>query len=709
MASLLATPVSAWADACATNIINSNVTTGLVNQYGQPMSEFTNYTWGIDQPTCYQYCGKDKIYQVFNFNNFANDFTSWLLPWLSLTAQLPFQARSSKGNLMSLYMAVGSPALITYSLTITILNRNWVRRKFETLREELGDLRDKDLRQKIGERLQAAQYLLQESQQVPMRTSQVGGWLSSLITLEQNEAWWKRVKKDLQNSRRGYTFSLVAQIGMALIAYTFTIAIILSSSPLGISEGANIELTAGGGLWIWMIPVIWGWIMCGTQDRPHSITEALNDETNPAFRINESGEVKASEMQRGICSRSGLIPRPRLLELQTVLRSTSTIPTETVSGTVKKSEMHSGLNGDGGEEIIGVALDESSINETPSASDDKKHASDSTVMPITLERPLGDFPKEEYKELEVPSWLGFSIEGDEAVEGPIFNYARLFTFREFSSAITKAFQAHISSLAAGKSRKGNIFEVAESCSLDKRLLQAYTPWRKTDPTVWYHILIAAGAAIFVQWGTTGPAIMMAYLTPTVGLGCRSGGYLLYGVGATISWALITWSFLLSHAVNLRYQDIYTGRRESVHRKENNDPEEPPESQEMLLTDQSDQNSEPIINLSKYRRTRWHSTLVILTVTTRAAGKCIAAANACWVVISAIFEYTGVYSQCWCDTNADVMGNRGWVVLFATNESFQAVAKASWVGGVIFSFGVCFFAWVGFLLGCRRSDIDEYDY
>jgi hypothetical protein len=88
------------------------------------------------------------------------------------------------------------------------------------------------------------------------------------------------------------------------------------------------------------------------------------------------------------------------------------------------------------------------------------------------------------------------------------------------------------------------------------------------------------------------------------------------------------------------------------------------------------------------------------------GKCIAAANACWIVISAIFEYTGLYSQCWCDSNADIMGSRGWVVLFASDQSFQEVARGSWVGGVIFSFGICFFAWVGFLLGCKKSDVDE---
>jgi hypothetical protein len=64
MSILLATKVSNWADACATIIINANLTTGLVGEYGNEMTQFNNYTWGIDAPTCYKYCGKDKIYQV---------------------------------------------------------------------------------------------------------------------------------------------------------------------------------------------------------------------------------------------------------------------------------------------------------------------------------------------------------------------------------------------------------------------------------------------------------------------------------------------------------------------------------------------------------------------------------------------------------------------------------------------------------------------
>lgn len=64
MASLMATPVSDWLAACATIIKDSNITTGLVDQHGSPMSVFNNFTWGIDRVTCYEYCGKETIYQV---------------------------------------------------------------------------------------------------------------------------------------------------------------------------------------------------------------------------------------------------------------------------------------------------------------------------------------------------------------------------------------------------------------------------------------------------------------------------------------------------------------------------------------------------------------------------------------------------------------------------------------------------------------------
>jgi hypothetical protein len=201
--------------------------------------------------------------------------------------------------------------------------------------------------------------------------------------------------------------------------------------------------------------------------------------------------------------------------------------------------------------------------------------------------------------------------------------------------------------------------------------------------------------------------MIAYLTPTVGLGCRSGGYLIYGVAATISWALLLCSSLLSHAACLRYQDIYMGRGHFIPRKVDKDPENTSEGRPMLPKDKFDQEFDPT-NLSAHRRTRSHSSLVSLTVITRITGKFIAGLSASWIVISAIFEYTGVYENCWCATDAAVLGSRAWAVLFVTLQSFQTVARNYWVGGIIFSFGVCIVTYIAFFLGCKRTDVDEYD-
>ena len=151
-----------------------------------------------------------------------------------------------------------------------------------------------------------------------------------------------RVKKDLKNTRRGFTFSLLAQIVMAFLAYTLTIAISLNSSPLGNSEGGGVLLTAGGGIWIWMIPVILGWIMCGTQAHARSITDALNDKTHSVFRRDMRGEVVQSEIQHGICSRSGLIPRPQFLELPFNLQATSVTLAGTRSASVDELETTNG-------------------------------------------------------------------------------------------------------------------------------------------------------------------------------------------------------------------------------------------------------------------------------------------------------------------------------------------------------------------------------
>ena len=109
---------------------------------------------------------------------------------------------------------------------------------------------------------------------MPIRVSQTQGWLSNLIILEENIPWWNTAAKDLKNTRRGVTFSLIAQVVAAALAWVFTL-IISFVGDLG-SNVTGLQI-ATGSVWLWMIPVIWGWIVVGTQEGPDSIGKALND------------------------------------------------------------------------------------------------------------------------------------------------------------------------------------------------------------------------------------------------------------------------------------------------------------------------------------------------------------------------------------------------------------------------------------------------
>ena len=225
-----AIPQQSWSKACGYAFTSQNLTLGLVDQNGNLMSSLTNYTWGITQAACHAVCGRDKMYQVymyelqnilnfadalryccqeFDFTNFSTSLTNWLLPWLALSAQLPYEASGTGSNIMSGLLAIGSPALISYSLSLTILNRSWVRRKFVKFKKDSHGIKGRA--PYINDRISAAGRLLCDAQQAPIRVSQQDGWLSSLIVLEGNQPFWEAVKKDLRNTRRGFTASLFAQ------------------------------------------------------------------------------------------------------------------------------------------------------------------------------------------------------------------------------------------------------------------------------------------------------------------------------------------------------------------------------------------------------------------------------------------------------------------------------------------------------------------
>ena len=68
---------------------------------------------------------------------FAALITNYMLLWLALTAQLPFEAGNLRLNFMLWCLAVGSPTLVTFSLAMTFANKYYTRRVFKDLSNQV--------------------------------------------------------------------------------------------------------------------------------------------------------------------------------------------------------------------------------------------------------------------------------------------------------------------------------------------------------------------------------------------------------------------------------------------------------------------------------------------------------------------------------------------------------------------------------------------
>ncbi|KAK5133785.1 hypothetical protein LTR08_007214 [Meristemomyces frigidus] len=633
MTQLTVTTSLTWQDICISQLNSSesdfNWTYGLVNASGGSINSLTPKTWGITAEICSKYCGSISWSRDFNFASFSAAITNYLLPWLALTAQLPFETGDLWSNIMGFCLAVGSPAFVTYSLSITILNRYWVRKKFGGLLSKAGGVSVRQKYRDYEDRVRAAQYLLQEAQQVPLRASQAKGWLSSLIVVPGNGEWWEHLESRLKSTRRGVTASLVAQMALASVTYLFTVITSLVES-LG-DQTTGLQISAGS-LWIWLIPVIIGWITVGTQYSHRSIDDALEAEL--AMRALEPPIVSPTpylrQGQRGLTGRSGLSPQPSLV--QTSLD---------------------------GFDAPGVAC------------------------------------------LELPTWYGADVEGDEKRKGPIYNYARLFTWWQLASTLDHAFWNTLQNISHGNvcgstpgpnaqpwdhqdppaNLEGDIGDSARYCGLGAARIYAYPSWSDMPSDVYRRIFAASCWGLFLQWGTTGASIFIAYLTPTVGLGCNSGGYLLYGILGTLVWACLLTSSLLSHEIMLRYQEVHI-TNPSMDFRARYDPQVP--------------------NPNQYTRTKSHNALCAVAVILRYFGKAVAIGNTAWLIVSSLLNFTGAYNSCWCQSNALKFGKNGWVVLFKDAHDLQAAASPSWGGGLFMTLFVCAVAIAFFVSGSKED-------
>ncbi|KAK3991277.1 hypothetical protein QBC44DRAFT_55928 [Cladorrhinum sp. PSN332] len=609
-------------------LLNQHIIPGLVGRDGAPGVVANNLNgwkredvWGISIALCNEYCNRSAFGMVFNYQTFLGRTTNYLLPWLALTAQLPYEAGDIITNIMCFFMGVGSPMTLTFSLMMTIFNRQWLRKKvkrFHALYPGSG----------LTPRLKDVSSFLEAAQQVPLRMHHGSGWLASLVVLDSNGSWWERLNNRLLATKRGVTLSLVVQILVAVAAWILTIIGTFGSSLGNHAEGLVLSSST---LWTWLVPVICGWITVGAQSKADAVETAL-----VADKADKAGTVGG--ISRGV------------REIQQAFA-------------VQHADANDPLN-----------------------------------------------------------FLGCGIHGDETKPGPVYNYARIFTWRHTATRLLATFQHAAGDLqrhhrAANEQQPrdrspsialekaqgsveltefqagADLATVARYCGLpiepDSSTSRASddqcTPGAingganslagseltlhprndELDADFWWQVVGATLTALFVQWGTTGPAIIIAYLTDVKKLGCRSGSYLLYGVASTVSFGVFLLSIVFSRAALLRHQSMAAGGR------------------------------------GKSASGLAFHTFRALAVIFRLLARIMVVGNALWLIITSFFELIGFFDNCWCEGVVFAWGDRAWVVVFKSAVDLAENASGPWGGGIALSSCVMLFSYVWFALLCRK--------
>jgi len=201
-----------------------------------------------------------------------------------------------------------------------------------------------------------------------------------------------------------------------------------------------------------------------------------------------------------------------------------------------------------------------------------------------------------------------------------------------------------------RNRVGNRRQLEEYC----RPLRAREIRSRWGPNVFSRMAIASSLAMALQWGTAGSAIVVAWFTPTIGLGCRSASYIVYAVLSTIVWILLVSSSILTHYATM----------------------EPLNHWEQPVKDW-------IIRAAR-----------LTSIFLRRLGKTIATLNSIWIFISCMFQLSNSYDRCYCNGDVFWLQGRAYNVIQLVADDLAGM-KGAWLGGVFLAAGVVVI-YVGFV-------------
>ena len=259
-------------NTCLANVRNGSYGFGMdiggTDNRGRPVN--ASVATGITYDLCVNACGAGP--EPFNWSIFSQQFSSWLLPWLALLSQLPFGANNKLDNLESVLLTVGSPTLAAYSLALTVLNGRWIARVFA--RYTYPNVRN-------------AIRILSSLQQLPLEIETKDGLLASLVVLPENDKWWSELVEWIDHTHT-WSISAATSIAWVVIVYVFTlidsfredIAIYISANAQGVGQ-----------LWLWLLPVVIGWLQISPKCDSTRLSSALERANRIAYFATDKGNV----------------------------------------------------------------------------------------------------------------------------------------------------------------------------------------------------------------------------------------------------------------------------------------------------------------------------------------------------------------------------------------------------------------------------------
>ncbi len=497
----------------------------LYDQQGRPTGNLDN-AWGISYYSCKVLCGTEDNTGYYDWDFLSQGVSSWLIPWLALTAQLPFETKGRTTNFIALLLALGSPALIAYSLALTILDARWINQKFRQIKEDSQTLH-RPLQTKA---IKAARFILIEMQHVPIQIfNGRRREISQLIVHPDNWAWWSSLRQKILITKRKWTYSLYAQVGWVCISQLLAITDFFTSASSDSSIGIGLAINS---LWLWMIPIVLGWVYVGNQVSAESIKAALTDTYVPVL----GSERNLNRECIGIRDRTTYDDSSTRLKMRPSLRDSANNTAARDAGLDTEQEHTSAASyqltpilqrwpASSSDHPDTLDISRSEDNELRALMDDRQVSTTSTLRATEQhsQSPLED--ETHFNSLQ-RTFLGFSIAGDDLEPGPIFNYARVWTHMNACKQVAEAFLTLNRRQKQRETVNGHEWEedpdrwnenlhgtpeqISQYISTSHEDLQNFSVHAPASADLVQNCIAAAFVAVFLQWGTTGAAIVIAY-------------------------------------------------------------------------------------------------------------------------------------------------------------------------------------------------------